>query len=44
MTFSQYWWAVFGTAGALWIAGYLLGKALWPTLKRHRWVIGDWDE
>lgn len=44
MTFTQYWWTIFGVAFAIYTVGMILGKALWPTLQRHRWVIGGWDE
>ena len=44
MTWATYWWGVFGGAGAIMLVSYLVMKALWPILQKHRWVIGDWEE
>lgn len=43
MTWTIYWWGVFGGAGAIILISYWTMKALWPTLKRNKWVMHDWE-
>lgn len=42
--FTQLSYGVFIGNLIIWAIVYLALKALWPTLKRNRWVIKDWED
>ena len=44
MTWTHYCILVFGGAGVIMGLSYLLMWALWPWLRRNKWVIGDWED
>lgn len=42
--FALYVWTIYGVLSGIYVIGLALTKALWPTLQRHKWVIGGWDD
>ena len=44
MTWTIYFWGVFGGAGAIMAISYIAMWALWPWLQRNKWVIGGWED